>query len=401
MCAAETRFTAPRRASQRGLTLVELLVGIVVSMLIGLAAMGTAITFSATQRQAVNSGGTASGLLTTLNGLKVQVSQAGLGFYQDGSYACPTMNMSVDGVKHFDNAVFAPLSAGVETVDRFDNLGVIYATDVLAGSRVLLKGAAELSTTTLLLDSLIPQSVVGPVGNDQRAIMLIGAAGSATPCTIRTVTGWTAPDPLINRPLTLTVGAAGRHNQVAFTQPVTYGANEAMVSVLGAVNWWRFRIVDASTNEDVDGSTSLGNLVVERPLSGDTAVLERNVVAFKIQYGLASSDATEDTSVTSWQVPTGSWSALDSANEIGRIRALRIGLVVRGDLPRDATQESCDTTVTPDPLVLFRNSTEPFEFEPPDSDGNDGRCYRYRQAEIVVPMRNVVLGREAVLPTAP
>ena len=65
MCAPDTtgRPAHRSRASARSvraarLSIIELMVGIVVSLLVGLAAVGSAISFTASQRQGIGTGGT-------------------------------------------------------------------------------------------------------------------------------------------------------------------------------------------------------------------------------------------------------------------------------------------------------------------------------------------------------
>ena len=397
---------------QAGLTLVELLVAMVVSMLVGIAAVATSLTFNATQRQALSTGTMSSNLVTSLGGIKAQVSQAGLGFYQDGRYLCLRMNLSVNGTKYYDNAVFAPLTASID-VARFDRIGATYADEVLAGARVRLNGSVVSSDTLVNLETLLPESLVMPPTSTPtkfRAIMFSALDGSKT-CTIKTVTGWAPPDVLIGQPAVLTMAASGKHNQGTFASPVTYNGLSDYVSVLGEVNWWRFRVLDPATGSAPTGTTAVGNLVVEKPLTNESAVIERDVVAFKMQYGIST--GVMSSGIDQWVNPQNPWDVLDTADEVGRVRAVRMGLVVRGERARDrgADSATCSST-TPDlwvtgndgaftqggQLALFKGSKQPILLTAPSPSGTDWRCFRYRTAEIVVPMRNIVYGRQGKLP---
>lgn len=414
MCAAPSEMARgrSRRAGspqdQAGLTLVELLVAMVVSMLVGIAAVATSLTFNATQRQALSTGTMSSNLVTSLGGIKSQMSQAGLGFYQDGQYLCPRMNLSVNGVNFYDNGVFTPLTGTVDTA-RFDRVGAIYADEVLAGARVLLKGTVPGTGTTAYLESLLPESVVMPPAATPtkfRAVML-SSPNAGKPCTIKTVTGWSAPDPLIEKPAMVTMANTGKHNQGAFSAATTYTGLSDYMSVLGEVHWWRFRVVDPSTNATPTLATETGNLVVEKPLTNESAVMERDVIAFKVQYGLSAD--VSSSGISQWVSPQAPWDVLDSAAEVGRVRAVRMGLIVRGERARDrgADSATCSPT-TPDlwvtgndgnitqggQLVLFKGSSQPVLLTAPNPTGTDWRCYRYRTAELIVPMRNIVYGRD-------
>ena len=68
MSANSLRPMANRRR-QRGLSIVELMVGLVVAMLVSIAAAGSAMMFTASQRQGIGVGGSGIGAATALAAL--------------------------------------------------------------------------------------------------------------------------------------------------------------------------------------------------------------------------------------------------------------------------------------------------------------------------------------------
>ena len=128
-------------------------------------------------------------------------------------------------------------------------------------------------------------------------------------------------------------------------------------------------------------------------LGGDAPnPLASNVVNLKLQYGIDSDgDGTLDTWTPARIGPSGDWSAaavLAAPPETSRrIKAVRIGLVIRGDF--------LDRTITD----VFRWTL--FDCEAADKSTCPGRLtgiiastsaggYRYRTYETVVPLRNVI-----------
>ena len=114
MCAERLgpqRPPARRRNGERGLSLVELMVGIVVSLLVGLAASGSAMVFTASQRQGIGTGTTSVNSTGVLNAIKADVSLAGLGFFDNSAALCTTLNLSMSTTKVSDGAAFAPMQA--------------------------------------------------------------------------------------------------------------------------------------------------------------------------------------------------------------------------------------------------------------------------------------------------
>jgi type IV pilus assembly protein PilW len=342
-------------ARQRGMSIIELMVGIVVSLLVGLAAAGSAILFTASQRQGIGTGGAAVNAGTVLAALKNDSANAGLGFFGDSEFLCNTLNLSVGADKVADNASFAPLRITADGVN--DRIDVVYSSQVQSGANVLLGKASDGSSAELM--SLLPVAV------GQAVLLAPPAAGDA--CVVRTVTAVTAST--VDTPQILTFDAAGKHNAAAFAKAVTY-PERGRVALLGELRWNRYRVID-------------GNLVLERPMDGTSAILARNVMAFRAQYGITDG-AAGSTTIDSWQDAAGAgFAALDSA-AIGRVRAMRLGIVTRS--PQREKPDPAGNCVASDAKpVLFGAAVDP-------DVGADWGCYRYRTLVSVLPLRNLVMG---------
>ena len=138
------------------------------------------------------------------------------------------------------------------------------------------------------------------------------------------------------------------------------------VTPLGDLRWSRFRLVGT-------------DLTLERPLGGASVVLARNVIAFRAEYGLADAGTT---ALASWQAASGAFATLPPAS-LPRVRALRIGLVTRSpQREKPNAANACEaTTAMP---TLFGVAVT--------ADVADWQCWRYRSTQLVVPLRNLVLG---------
>lgn len=352
------RRTAPLR--QRGLSIVEVMVGMVVSLLVGLAAAGAAISFSASQRQGIGTGGSMLNASTALAAIRDDIASAGLGFFGDRNYLCEKLNFSIGDVALKNGTDFVPLritpvAAGVE-------VDIVWGLQVAAGANVLLKeatdGAASAQVSSLL-----------PVSAGQAVLMAPPSPG--VPCLVRTVTAVTASTS--ETPQMLTFGNVGKYNKVAFATMPTYQVNAypdiARVALLGDLHWSRYMLT---------GTT----LQLQRPMEGTTVDLMNNVIAFRAEYGVAS---TGGTSLESWTSPTGDFASLSSAT-LKRVRAVRVGLVTRSALP-----EKPDSGGT-----CRASSSKPKDpFDPTidiTPDVSDWQCYRYRTSVVVVPLRNFLIG---------
>jgi hypothetical protein len=107
--------------------------------------------------------------------------------------------------------------------------------------------------------------------------------------------------------------AAPTTTGVFATNP-TYSDSGGGVTLLGQLRWQRYRLIGT-------------DLLLERPFDGTSAVLARNVMALRAQYGVSSAVLTSKT-LENWVDATGAFAALD-LNNIPRVRAVRVGVVVR------------------------------------------------------------------------
>lgn len=347
------------------MSIIELMVGIVVSLLVGLAATQSAIMFTATQRQSVGTGGVAVNTATVMSAIKDDIALAGLGFFGSSSYLCDRLNLSVDGAVQVDGASFSPLQ--VTRLAAGDTVDAVYGTRVESGANLLLDDASTGNSATLR--SYMPTAL-------GQAVLLAPATPGplAAPCLVRTVSTNTASTATTPQVLAFSsAGANKRHNEGIFTTNPGFAKSDR-IAVLGDLRWSRFRVVG-------------GNLIVERPLDGTEATLVRNVIAFRVQYGVAPATLAGsplNTTLEQWVDPTGPFAAV-SGTTLPRIRAMRIGLIVRSPQIEkvDATTGACAATDTKPTL---------FGLPAENLDNADWNCYRYRTTTVVVPLRNVVMG---------
>jgi len=340
-------------AVRRGLSLLELMVGIVIALLVSLTATSGAMLFTATQRQGIGTGGSIVSAGTALAALRDDVAAAGLGFFGDSQFLCRRLNLSMNTSVLLDGVDFTPVSITTEAAG--DRIDVVYATDVSSGANVLLSAAANSASAPLR--SLLPVSVGQAV--------LLAPATPGDPCVVRSVTANTAAGVDTPQVVEYANQTTAKFNRAAFTTNVTY-PDRGRVTLMGDLRWSRYRRVGT-------------DLQLERPLGGAAVVLARNVMAFRAEYGLADAGTT---ALASWQPATGGFATLAPAN-LPRVRALRIGLVTRST-QREKPNAAGNCEATDTMPTLFGTAVT--------ADVTDWQCYRYRTATIVVPLRNLVLG---------
>jgi type IV pilus assembly protein PilW len=253
------------------------------------------------------------------------------------------------------------MAVGLLGLARLESGLIAQSTE--AQNRLAAAQLGDQLLSTVLVDVANASCYTVPAAAGQAVLMVPATPGL---CTVRSVTATTAAG--LNAPQLISFGATGAYNKMAFTTAPAYAAR-ARLTVLGTLQWHRYRVVD-------------GNLVMEQPLAGTSNVLVRNVMAFRAEYGVSS--AAGVTTLASWQAAdTAGWGSLSNSN-IGRVRALRLGLVVRS-AQRDKPDASGSCTASDSKPALFGATVEP--------DLSDWACYRYRSVTLVVPLRNMVWGQ--------
>lgn len=342
-----------RPLAQRGLSIIELMVGLVVALLVSIAASGSAMMFTALQRQGIGAGGTAINSTTALASVKNDAALAGLGFFGSGAFLCPQMNLSTGATVQFDGAAFVPVRL-TEDPGNNDRVDLFYSSAVESGANVLLNAVSDGTTADLM-------SYLPAVANQA---ILIAPKAVGDPCVMRTVTAVTPSTEFAAQRLAF--DNTGLHNQAAFTAPLSY-VEQSHVMLTGNLTWHRYRLNNWT-------------LLMERPLLGDSVVLARNVIALRMQYGVST--AAGQSTLDSWQDATGAFAVINAAT-LPRVRALRIGMVTRSpQREKENSAGNCEaTTAMP---TLFGEATV--------ADVADWQCYRYRSTTVVVPLRNLVYG---------
>ena len=116
--------------------------------------------------------------------------------------------------------------------------------------------------------------------------------------------------------------------------------------------------------------------------------LANNVVAIKAIYGVAA-DA-DNLHISTWEKPSGAtWGAAALAqnnNNLARLRAVRIAVIARNAQPEKQADDDTAATprFSPATFTLFGDTSASITF------GNPDRHYRYQVFDITVPLRNML-----------
>jgi type IV pilus assembly protein PilW len=345
----------PNRVSvQRGVGLVETIIGLVIGMLMVL------MIFQVYQ---VN-----EGQKRTVTGGSDAQQNAGYGLFMIGRDISIAGNGIAPSAVALDGcALLRPvpvvITAGATDNDP-DSVTALYGGSSSLSTPVAFLGNATIASAS----SAGPYQVASPIGFSPNDVI---AAVQGANCTLSTInTGGVV--------VSSTTGYATiTHTPIAGNMATTYNAISAALVNLGPA---------ASASKDpavaramyfIDTATNTLRTQNHLPLDGTINTVVSDVVNLKAQFGL---DTDNDGTVDTWQAATGLWSTANLATQplatLLQIRAVRVAIVTR-------SEQYEKNVVTPGPLLMFdgvikMNLTA------------DQQHYRYKELETIVPLRNAV-----------
>ncbi len=394
-------MTLHTRQRQAGMTLIELMVGLVVGLIITMAVTGVMNLSAQSKRRTLGSGDlTQAGTYAQLL-LDRIVRSAGSGFGQARhAWGCPLqISRSSSQILPFASGTLPAPFAGVATAAA----GVLRLVPIL-----IADGQTTPDVSGQGSDALIVMS-----GHSGQAEVPFEFAGISTAASLplSTRVGLAAGDlllladrqtasddtklPCLVTQVSSTYTAGGAAGAVALagtyyaatinSKSITDLTTEATALSLGndSNRPPSFQVIGVGSNNTLY-SYDLFNL---QNLTANTSMpIADSVFELHALYGV---DTDDDGRINSWQAPTGTYalSALTAgtsaaANTLYTIKAVRIGLILRG-------QNQDSTSVAPSQVTLFSDLGTTLTYTRTLTTGE--RSFRYRTVDFTVPIVNTVL----------
>jgi type IV pilus assembly protein PilW len=365
-------------ARQRGFSLIELMVGMLVSLLCMLAIMAAFAVYEGKKRTTTSGNDAQQNGSYALYTLERQLRTAGSSIvqgYNYGLWGCPvtaytTIPTGKIQTLPAQSALPSPFtSSGWPLTTRLvpvliasggsnpDVIGVVGGNSALQVFKIAIAGTPTTSSVAVgnSLGIMTGDYLLGTLSDGTCALAHLTSSSTATQ-----VSG-----------TTLTLDAA--NSPATGLQKATY------LFDAGAAPMFTLFGIDASTNSLVSYD------LLQRPVNGQAAAvtpIADGIVQMKALYGIQTSTGI------SWVQPTGTYSidtltASSSAasSAMGQIKAIRIAIIAQSRLP-----ERSSDYFNKDPIVLFQDLDTALQYTfTPNTQ------YRYQVYDTTIPVRNALV----------
>ena len=358
---------------QRGMSLIELMVGMAIGLLVTLIIMQVWGVFES-QKQRTVSGSTAqaNGLLA-LTEVEQDVRSAGAGLNNNCT--------SIYSYYEVGGATISPLPAYAGGM----GMAPVRITDGGSDSDTLMVKRSDdpLGSIFVTLTSTMPSSsselnVSSTAGFADGDIVLAvdSTSGNCTVMLITQVQG--AALKLQHNPGGQTTYNPSNSFQNNNNWPGYFSGHKIMK--MGQLVAHSYTI--NATNQLILTDSTI-------PTASTTAVLADEVIKMKVQYGIANVGSQDVSAWVNATTATG-WDTLDAA-KVKRIKAIRVALVARsskkeGSDVSSACQDGAGTVVNANGPCVWPDSEPLLNL----SSNTDWKKYRYRIYQTIIPLRNVI-----------
>lgn len=383
---------------QGGMSLIEVLVGLVIGLIGMLVIFQSYNAFEGQKRTTtVTNDAQESGLLA-LTAIEREVRLAGYGMFYSNAMSCssPTLKQ-YDGASGTTSTVpYLPISITNGASNASDLIQVTYGTSAYSATPSTIAQNFSGSPAEIKIDNSARNSVFR-VGDFITVGYPSGAVGGASPCVrlqVSSISTDAANPKYVN--LGVSPGSATPNNPSALGGflPRTFSNSPTDVSVV--TNMGQFARVQYSVVLD---AVRNGRLVFRDANNGAATDVEiaDGIVNLQAQYGISSAPNVQN--INQWvnAVNGGPGNfANPTMTEIGRIKALRVAVVARSQLmektnivSRDMTCSNTSGTNNNGPCAWRDTAASPAPQIVLNGDTN-WRRYRYRVYETIIPLRNVM-----------
>lgn len=353
---------------QRGFSLVELMIGLVIGLIATLVIVNVFTAFEQQKRATTGSSDAQTNGAIALFNLQRDAQAAGYGLpvydTEFTPFRCGTENDSVVANRttfNHDNDAATP-EIGLSPIVIVDG-GLNGSDQVAIRSGNSARGGVSMQFFNAPTDTADVDTNLGCAVND--VALIVSSANNST-CRMARVT----------------VAVAGG-NTITFNPAVAGIPSGGKIACLGRWNEFRYTVVN---NE----LTRSGALVAGVP-SATALPIVSDIVGIQAQYGI--SNIPGNNLVTQWVNATGAWANINNVDARNQIKAVRVAFIARNGLLEAANvTATCSSLTAANPTGLCAwagSAASPAPAINLTADAN-WRRYRYRVYETIIPIKNII-----------
>ena len=364
---------------QRGLSLVEIMVGLVIGLITVMVIGQVAAEFEGQKRTSTGGGDAQSNGAAALFLLERDIRMAGYGL-MIGSWGqmCPLgINIYFNGTVMSDPGA-NPANGGILAPVRIIDGGGDNADTIVMARADAPTGIMPNTIIRDMPNSASEIRVTWGAGLQQGQLILVGARNGSKICTLMQL----SQDP---QPVQAGAEFNLQHNpgQFPYNPPNPNVFTNAPAYTIGDI------VLNLSNLNHQRYSVQCNQLTVVDPIvtaapytCANTQPLVDQIVNVQARYGVAPAGSL---TVNNWVEPTGVWAANTlTAAQIGRILAVRVAVLARSpQMEKEAVEASCNGGSGS--IALWAGG-------PAIALSGDECKYRYKVFETVVPIRNSIWG---------
>lgn len=372
-----------RHRFQLGMSLVELLVGLLIGLVATLAISNLFSGFEARKRMIAGGADAQSSGVLAMYYIQRDAQNAGFGL--------PLYNSSDP------SPLLCPIDTSINQAGVVINLSPVLIVDGGAGNDIVrirygnpASGGSSLRATGVMTAPTLDGKFIGCQEND---VVLFHQTPASPNCSLGRLQRLNGD---------LTINTLSELNTTPTASPVTNlnGADWVRFSCLGAWNQYQYSVNAAFELTRTGGNSSAA------PFPNSAAMpVTSDIVSLQAQYGVTTTPDPTSTSTTGagflnqvdlWTNATGLYGPGMTLVDRNRIRAIRVAVIARdGSLQKNNVSQPCNGTESGLARVcIWRSDTNPANVDL--SAIPNWQRYRYRVFEATVPLRNILWNRDAL-----
>ena len=363
-----------RKARQRGIGLVETMVGLALGLLITLVITQVWGAFEGQKQRTVNSSSAQMNGLLAITTLEQDLRNAGAGLTDSAAFVC------TNTYSYFETG-----GTSVSPIPSYSgNMIPVQITDGGTGpDTILVKRSGDLL-------GAIPASLTKTMPSSSSELNLSATTGFADGDVVLAIDPTTGNCTVML--VTQVQGAALKlqHNPgdtTTYNPSVSFQNTNAWPAYTSGAKIEKVgQMVSHSFTVNASNQLVLNDLSI--PTASVTSVLSADIVSLKAQYGIANAGSQD---VNAWVAATAAtgWNVIDPA-KAKRIKAVRIAIVARS-----SKREGTDVTAACTNAGVVVNANGPCVWSDSEpvvnlSANADWKKYRYRIYQTIIPLRNVI-----------